>query len=103
MIVLHDLVLNLFKAFDGHFIEQRVLLRPWPLLKLAVVLPDTLVELFYFHLMIYQYYLLGHYLVLFEQAIDDLVGSLLIRQELERPLLIAGLVELDYPSFRDSG
>jgi hypothetical protein len=53
--------------------------------------------------MIYQYYLLGHYLVLFEQAIDDLVGSLLIRQELERPLLIAGLVELDYPSFRDSG
>ena len=79
LIVLHDLVLNLFKAFDGHFIEQRVFNRPWPLFKLAVVLPDILVKLVYFHLMIYLNYLLGHHLVLLEQAVDDLVGPLLIR------------------------
>lgn len=102
LIVLHDLVLNLLKAFDGHFIEQRVLNRPWPLLKLAVVLPDTLVKLVYFNLLINKDYLLGHHLVLFEQPVDDLERSLLIWQELGRPLVIAGLIELEDPSFRDS-
>jgi hypothetical protein len=52
--------------------------------------------------MIYKNYLLSHHLVLLEQAIDNFEGSFLIRQELRRPLMIAGLIELDDPSFRDS-
>ena len=100
---LHDLLLDLLEAFDGHLIEHGVLNRPWPLLKLAVVLPDILVKLVYFKLMVNLDYLLGHHLVLLEQAIDDLEGPLLSRQELRRALMVSGLIELDYSSFRNGG